>query len=256
MSTTIFAHRGASKYAPENTMAAFKLAYEMGAEGIETDVQLTKDNIPVLIHDERVKRTTDGTGYIKDLTWNQIKQFDAGSWFSKKFSGTRIISLDEFLQWIQFKPLYLNIELKNNRIAYKHIESIVYERVAHYQLLDRTILSTFNQNSVQQMKKFQKQIEVAFLTSKHNRNLVAYAKELGAHALHIKYRLLKPQLLKACRRENIAVRVYTINKKAHMMCCFTKGCNGVFTDVPDKGIIYRNLDEENEHVKTFFTHKF
>src|SRR5690625_7581403 len=113
MSNAIFAHRGASKYAPENTMAAFKFAYELGAEGIETDVQLTKDNIPVLIHDERVKRTTNGTGYIKDLTWNQVKQLDAGSWFSKKFTGAGIISLDEFLQWIQFKPLYLNIELKN-----------------------------------------------------------------------------------------------------------------------------------------------
>src|SRR5690625_1608942 len=144
MSNAIFAHRGASKYAPENTMAAFKFAYELGAEGIETDVQLTKDNIPVLIHDERVKRTTNGTGYIKDLTWSQVKQLDAGSWFSKKFTGTGIISLDEFLQWIQFKPLYLNIELKNNRIAYKHIESIVFERIAHYKLIEITILINFN----------------------------------------------------------------------------------------------------------------
>ncbi|HLR40151.1 MAG TPA: glycerophosphodiester phosphodiesterase [Virgibacillus sp.] len=241
MSNAIFAHRGASKYAPENTMAAFKLAYELGAEGIETDVQLTKDNVPVLIHDERVKRTTNGTGYIKDLTWSQVKQLDAGSWFSKKFTGTGIISLDEFLQWIQFKPLYLNIELKNNRIAYKHIESIVYERVAHYQLLDRTILSTFNQNSVQRMKSFQNKIDVAFLTSKHNKNLVTCAQELGVHALHIKYRLLKPRLLEACRQENIAVRVYTVNKKAHMMRCFAKGCDGFFTDVPDKGIAFRKL---------------
>src|SRR5699024_2731600 len=114
---------------------------------------------------------------IKDLTSSQVKQLDAGSWFSKKFAGTCIISLDEFLEWIQFKPLYLNIELKNNRIAYKHIESIVYERVAHYQLLDRTILSTFNQNSVQRMKNFQNKIEVAFLTSKRNKNLVTYAQE-------------------------------------------------------------------------------
>lgn len=113
--TKIIAHRGSSALAPENTMAAFELAYEQGAEGIETDVHLTKDNIPVLIHDENVKRTTNSTGYIKDYTFDQLKQFDAGSWFSVKYAGSTIISLEEFLNWFQDKALCLNIELKNRR---------------------------------------------------------------------------------------------------------------------------------------------
>lgn len=235
----IYAHRGASKRAPENTMHAFELAYELGAEGIETDVQLTKDRVPVLIHDERVNRTTNGTGYIKDLTWDQIKQLDAGSWFDKKFAGTSIISLDTFLQWIQSKSLCLNIELKNNKIDYKHLESIVYEKIAHYQLLDRTILSTFNPNSVKRMNSLQYNIEIAFLTSRRNKDLIAYSRDLGAHALHIKYRLLTPRLVEQCKQENIAVRVYTINKGTRMMRCFTNDCDGIFTDVPDKGLHYR-----------------
>src|SRR5699024_2043991 len=186
-------------------------------------------------------RNSNESDYINNMIVCLVKNYEAGYWFSKKITRICIISLDEFLEWIQFKPLYLNIELKNNRIAYKHIESIVYERVAHYQLLDRTILSTFNQNSVQRMKSFQNKIDVAFLTSKHNKNLVTCAQELGVHDLHIKYRLLKPRLLEACRQENIAVRVYTVNKKAHMMRCFAKGCDGFFTDVPDKGIAFRKL---------------
>lgn len=230
--TKIYAHRGASQLAPENTMSAFKFAYKLGAEGIETDVHLTKDHIPVLIHDEHVKRTTDATGYIKDYTFNQLKQLDAGSWFSNEFLGEQIISLEEFLNWIKQKSLSINIELKNNKIDYKNIESIVYEMLSHYQLLERTVLSTFNADSIKRMKRF-KHIEVALLTSRRNRNLVKHAKDLGANALHIKYRLLKSQLVELAHKENMAVRVYTINKLAHMKRCFAQGCAGIFTDIPN-----------------------
>ena len=235
----IFAHRGASKLAPENTMAAFELAYELGAEGIETDVHLTKDHVPVLIHDEHIKRTTNGVGYIKDYTFEQLKQFDAGSWFSNEFAGEKIIALEDFLKWSKSKPLQLNIELKNNKIDYKNLESIVYEMMEHYQLLDRTILSTFNASSIKRLKKFNNQIEVAYLTSKRNRNLVRHATELGANTLHIKYRLLKSLLIEQARQEDMTVRVYTINKLAHMSHCFTQGCDGIITDLPDQALELR-----------------
>ena len=239
LETKIIAHRGASKYAPENTMPAFKLAYQLKSEGIETDVQLTKDNIPVLIHDEHVKRTTNGTGYIKELSFEQLRQLDAGSWHSKEFAGTQLISLEEFLQWIADKPLYLNIELKNNKIDYKHLESIVYEMVEYYQLLNRTTLSTFNPRSVSRLKSFNKEIGVAFLTSKRNKNLVSYAYELGANAIHIKYRLLNQLLIDQCKKKDMAVRIYTINRSAQMSKCFKHETTGIFTDVPDKALNYR-----------------
>lgn len=240
MTTKIIAHRGASKLAPENTMPAFELAYQMKAEGIETDIQLTKDNIPVIIHDEQVKRTTNGTGYIKELTYNQLKQLDAGSWFSSEFSGTSIISLDEFLQWVKDKSLWLNIELKNNKIDYKHLEPIAYEMIDYYQLLNRTTFSTFNPNSVKRMKSFNNEVGVSFLTSKRNKNLVKYAKELGATGIHIKYRLLDQSISEQCQQENMELRVFTVNKATRMMKCFKHQCDGVFTDVPDEGLICRN----------------
>ncbi|SDQ52436.1 glycerophosphodiester phosphodiesterase [Virgibacillus salinus] len=239
--TKIIAHRGASTLAPENTMAAFNLAYEQGAEGIETDVHLTKDNVPVLIHDEHVKRTTNSTGYIKDYTFKQLKQLDAGSWFSLKFAGSAIISLEEFLGWIQNKPLCLNIELKNNKIDYKNLENIVYEMVSHYQLLNHTTLSTFNPTSIERLKRFNGNIGVALLTSKRRKNLVSYTKDLGANAIHIKYRLLNQLFIDKCHQEQMAVRVYTINKPAHMSRSFQLGCDGIFTDVPHKALQYREL---------------
>ncbi|MFD1039210.1 glycerophosphodiester phosphodiesterase [Virgibacillus byunsanensis] len=241
MNTKIIAHRGASKLAPENTMPAFKLAYRLDAEGIETDVHLTKDNIPVLIHDELVNRTTNGTGYIKDYTYDQLKQLDAGSWFNSKFAGTTILTLEEFLQWAQDKSLYLNIELKNNKIDYENLESIVYDMVNYYQIAKQTTLSTFNPTSVRRMEFFRNTMGVALLVSKKKHNLVSYAKELGASAIHIKYRLLSPQLVEQCHREDMIIRVYTVNRLTHIMQSFTSGCDSIFTDVPHKALQYREL---------------
>lgn len=239
MSTKIIAHRGASILAPENTLPAFQLAYDVGADGIETDVQLTKDQVPVLIHDEGLKRTTNGYGYVKDYTYQELKQLDVGSWFSTSYSNTRLLSLDEFLKWIKDKPLCLNIELKNNKIDYKQMETIVYTMIKDYQLLNRTILSTFNPKSVQRMKKIDPRINSAFLTSRRRKDLVAYAKVLGAHAIHVKYRLLSRKLVDRCSQEKMDLRIYTVNRTIQIKRCFNLNCDGIFTDVPGKA---RNVD--------------
>ncbi|WP_284140327.1 MULTISPECIES: glycerophosphodiester phosphodiesterase family protein [unclassified Virgibacillus] len=241
MKTEIIAHRGASRIAPENTMPAFELAYDMGAEGIEVDVQLTKDNVPVLIHDENVKRTTNGRGFIKDMTWDTVTSLDAGAWFSRTYTGTQIVSLEEFLRWAKNKQLTLNIELKNNKIDYKHIENIVYEMLAHYQLLANSTISTFNPNSVERMKQFQHKVGVALLASRKCGNLVKTAASIGANALHVKYRLLNQNLVKACHAKGMPLRVYTINSTRRMHAAFKAEADGIFTDVPDKAIAFRKV---------------
>src|SRR5687767_9211054 len=98
--TYIFAHRGSSKDCPENTMAAFKKAYQDGADGIELDVQLSKDGIPVIIHDEKLDRTTNKKGNVFSYAYNELTKADAGSWFSKTFAGEPVPSLQELLEWI------------------------------------------------------------------------------------------------------------------------------------------------------------
>src|SRR5689334_5561196 len=101
----ILAHRGASGYAPENTWPAFELAREMGAGGIETDIQLTSDGVLVLVHDTNLDRTSDGSGPVADLTWDELERLDAGSWLDSRFAGQRIVRLDAFLDWCFPDPL-------------------------------------------------------------------------------------------------------------------------------------------------------
>lgn len=240
LNPTIVAHRGASKLAPENTMAAFNKCYQQGAHGIETDVQLTKDNIPVLLHDETLKRTTNRKGYLNDYTYQQLQEVDAGSWFGEEFTGERIISLESFLKWAKQKTLYLNLELKNNKIDYKHLEEIVYELLKYYRLLNRTTISSFNSTSIKRMKSFNSHVEIAYLTSKKKKNLVSFATYIGANALHIKYRLLQQNVIKQCQQAKMNLRVYTVNRPVHMRKCFHYGCNSIITDYPKTGIEHYN----------------
>ncbi|WP_226583905.1 glycerophosphodiester phosphodiesterase [Halobacillus litoralis] len=246
MKTLIYAHRGASKLAPENTMPAFKLARNAGADGIETDVQLTKDHIPVLIHDENLRRTTNGKGFVQDYTYAQLRLLDAGSWFSSKFSDTCIVSLNEFLRWFRDKPMFLNVELKTNVIEYKNIEQIVYDSLKKHNVLDRTVISSFNSDSLLRMKEINPSVETAFLTSTKMRRLPQYAKSIGADALHVKHRLLDKRLVKRCRKEKLALRIYTVNRPAMMKKCYDLGIDALFTDVPHQAIEYRTLWEKGQ----------
>lgn len=222
-------------------MPAFELAYQIGADGIETDVQLTKDGIPVLIHDEMLNRTTNGTGFVHDYTLKELKKLDAGSWFSQKYANSRLVTLSEFLEWIKDKPLQLNIELKNNVIDYKHLEKIVYDYLVNYNLVDRTVISSFNPTSIKRFKKIAPEIRTAFLTSQRIRNLMHYMRDIGATSLHAKYRLISSRLINHCHKHHYAVRVYTVNQPGRMMRCFKLGCDAIFTDVPHVALEYKEL---------------
>ncbi|UOQ95579.1 glycerophosphodiester phosphodiesterase [Halobacillus shinanisalinarum] len=246
MKTMIYAHRGASKLAPENTMPAYQIASESGADGLEIDVQLTKDSIPVLIHDENVRRTTNGTGFVQDYTYDEIKQLDAGSWFSSKFSDCSIITLDYFLRWFKDLPLLLNVELKTNVIEYKRIERIVYDSLKHYQLLDRTVISSFNITSIKKMKIINPSVSTAFLTSTKRRHLPGYAHSHGASSLHIKYRMLDKKIVKQCHKNHMPLRIYTVNRPSWMEKCFKMGCDAIFTDVPHEAVEYRELYKKKQ----------
>lgn len=241
MVTEIFAHRGASCSAPENTLLAFNLAYKKGAEGIETDVHLTKDNVPILIHDATLDRTTDGKGYVKDYTWEQLKIFNAGYSFSKTEVETPIMSLEELLRWAKNKNIRINIELKNNKFDYPNMENIIYGMINDYQLKERTILSTFNQESITRLKNWNENIELALLVSKKQKGIVSLAKTIGANALHIKFNLLNKRIVKECHKHQMPIRVFTVNKKSAMYKCYELGCDGIFTDKPKQAKWVRML---------------
>ena len=118
----VYAHRGFSGSYPENTMLAFKKAAETGCYGIELDVQLTKDGEIVVIHDEKIDRTTNGTGYVKDFTLAELKKFDASKLFPNQFKGISVPSFAEYCEWVKTTPLVTNIEIKTGVYYYENIE--------------------------------------------------------------------------------------------------------------------------------------
>lgn len=229
----IFAHRGASKEAPENTMPAFELAYQYRADGIETDVQLTKDNIPVLIHDETVNRTTDSIGFVKDYSYKDLQALDAGKWKSPSYTNTKIPTLDDLLAWNQDKHLKLNIELKNDKIAYKKLEEIVIDKLKKYNMEKETILSSFSEKSIKRLHDIHSPVPYALLTGKAKADLLPFSKEMQANGIHIRYRLLSKRIIQQANREGLYVAVYTVNHPAMIKRAIRLGCQIVITDVPD-----------------------
>ncbi|GEL76071.1 glycerophosphodiester phosphodiesterase [Tenuibacillus multivorans] len=233
ISTQIFAHRGASRYAPENTLPAFEMAHEIGVDGIELDVQLTKDLIPVITHDENIRRTTNGTGFVQNYTLEELQQFDAGFWFSKRFYNTPIMSLNEFLHWVKDKNLLINLELKTNVIEYPTIEKRVLEQLYDLDLISRTVISSFNPQTIQRVRELDHDIELAWLTKIQVRRIQDFISEIGANAVHIRSRLLSSKMVKFMIEEQIPYRVYTVNRVSLMRKCVTMGADGIFTDIPD-----------------------
>ncbi|GAF06465.1 glycerophosphoryl diester phosphodiesterase [Paenibacillus pini JCM 16418] len=147
------AHRGFSSKAPENTLTAFKMAMEIPiVQWIEIDVQLSADGIPVVIHDFTLDRTTNGTGKVKDYTWQQIQRLDAGSWKGRAFRGERIPSLDEVLR-LCCGRVRLNIELKTSGSMYPGLEQAVIKRVEAYHMEQDVVLTSFDTNALRRVKE-------------------------------------------------------------------------------------------------------
>lgn len=242
----IIAHRGASAYAPENTMIAFMKALEMNADGIELDVQMTKDKALVVCHDEKVDRTTNGKGFIKDFTLKEIKDLDAGSWFGEEFRGQRIPELNEVLELIKDRDILLNIELKNAPILYEGIEKKTIDMILEYGMEDRVIISSFNHYSLVEIKKINPRIKTGAL---YNAGLVEpwiYAKRINADALHpLFYNLLIPDLIKGCFENGIMLNPFTVDDERYITALVNLKINGIITNYPDKAVKIRDSNGGN-----------
>ncbi|MCE7790958.1 glycerophosphodiester phosphodiesterase [Salipaludibacillus sp. CUR1] len=238
--TMIFAHRGSAGTHPENTMPAFEAGLEAGAEGLECDVQLTKDLVPVVIHDETVNRTTNGQGWIKDLTYEEIKRLDAGSWFSPNFAGVPIPTLEQLFEWAAGTPLILNVELKNGIVRYPGIEKIVLGLIYAYGLEDRTIISSFNHYSLVEVRRQDPDIETAVLFMEGLYEPWNYAGNIKANGLHCFFPAAVPELLEGARNANMPVRPFTVNEEGTMQNLIKGGCAGIITDWPEKAVHARN----------------
>ncbi|MER0467410.1 glycerophosphodiester phosphodiesterase [Bacillus cabrialesii subsp. cabrialesii] len=234
--TKIFAHRGASGQYPENTMLAFEKGIEAGADGLEFDVQLAKDGRIVVIHDERLDRTTSLKGFVKDTAYDVIKTANAAANHDQTYSDTKVPLLEDVLSWAEKKNFLLNIELKNSVIRYEGMEEKVLEAVKRFNLEERVILSTFNHESLALCARLAPHIERAVLTSDVLYQADRYITSIPAAGYHP--RLNSPgtadEVLKKMRNSSIKVRPYTVNRPEDIKRLIEAGADGIFTDFPAK----------------------
>jgi Glycerophosphoryl diester phosphodiesterase len=184
----IFAHRGSKCNRPENTLAAFQEALRVKADGIELDVHLTKDDQLVVIHDEKVNRTTSGKGRVRDLRLAELKQLDAGSWFDRRFNGEAIPTLEEVLKLLKNENFtgFLNIELKTDIINYPGIEEKIVELIAQETLPFTIIYSSFNLTTLQRLHALGVKDEIAYLAGKKMQKVSLDKVENFMSSLHLK----------------------------------------------------------------------
>jgi len=230
--TLIFAHRGAAGTHPENTMVAFREAERVGADGIELDVQLTKDGEIVVIHDETVDRTTDGSGWVHDMTYRDLRKLNAAAKWGGRYGHCPIPHLEEVLAWLEPTKLFINIELKNNRIPYEMLEQKTIALVRRYGLEKRTIFSSFNHNSMRFCRMVAPEIETALLYMEPLYDPWTYVKVMKTDGLHPYYRTVTATFVANAQRRGLAVRPFTINKPEAMKTMFAYGVDAIFTDHP------------------------
>ena len=243
MKTEIWAHRGASIQAPENTMKAFELAIEQGADGIELDVLRSKDQALVVTHDESCKRLTGKKGMVNQLTLGQLRQLD----FAANHADTdrhQIPVLEEVLDLLKPTKLKLNIELKNSLYFDPGLELAVIEKVLEHAMQDRVILSSFNHYSMQAAAKIAAEkapeLRCAILYNCELVNVWEYALKIGMHAVHPLYAGLQiPGVIEGCHQAGLAVNAWTINPPEHIAMALQAGVDAIITDVPDQALAVR-----------------
>lgn len=211
--TIVFAHRGLPVKFAENSLQGFKYAVEHGAEGVEFDVHLTKDKVPVVMHDETLDRTTNGTGYIKDYTLNEIRKFHLEN-------GEPVPLLSELFEILQDKDLYINLEFKTNKIHDVGIEAIVLSLAKQYHFVHPIIFSSFNCQTLKNCQKIDAQQQYCFLTKMPIPFPAHFIAKNHFAAIHPHWHL----------PSKITQRIWTVDKVSTAKKYFKLGVAGIFTN--------------------------
>ncbi|MCJ7842748.1 glycerophosphodiester phosphodiesterase [Lederbergia sp. NSJ-179] len=243
--TKIFAHRGSSGTHPENTIAAFQEAIRLGVDGIELDIQLTKDHELVVIHDYTLDRTTSGSGKVEDYTVEELKAFDAGSKFSSEFAGETIPTFREVLALLQGTNIELNIEIKKRVEEDTGIEKKMIRELEEFHYLQESIISSFNHDSLKRVMALNQNLECAILYTKKMEQPWQYATHIGAKALHTYLPETDHEMIIEAQQNGFPVRVFTINKDEDLESFFQAKVAGIFTDFPEKAM---NLLKKVENI--------
>ncbi len=234
----VLAHRGANKRAPQNTLPAFKKAVEFNADGIETDVHLSKDGEIVICHNYTIDATSDGKGLIDSYTCEQLKKFDFGSYFSDEFRGVTLPTLSECLDVVKGMKL-INIEIKAPKTKNDLVKRTI-EQVHKFNLQDSVIISCFNPECIRESKEIDPSIRTGLLYEDDDlgKEIMAfgvekYCAQLNANAAHPDRKLITEDEVKRLHEMGMLVNVWTVNEKGDILRLTEWGCDALISDIPD-----------------------
>jgi len=228
----VVAHRGASGSAPENTMAAFRRAVELGAGFIETDLQLSRDARFVALHDTSLDRTTNGRENVHDFTLAELRQLDAGSWFSPEFAGERIPALEEILTFARETDVVFYLEIKVSGVW--GTEHALVAALAEAKMLGRIVVLSFDLASLMELRKRNPALVAGYLVDWPYPDMVERAVRVGARQLAPRADLVTPALIEQARGADLQVVTWTVNESAQMRHLAALGVDGIMTDYPDR----------------------
>lgn len=228
------AHRGASSYAPENTLAAFDLALHMGIRHVELDVHCTSDGHVVVIHDDTVDRTTSGSGPVASYTLGALRCLDTGAWFGAEFAGQRVPTFAEILQRYGGR-LHVHTEIKGGTV---HLVQRTVDLVRQYDMTTQVTMTSFQPLRLQEVRTYAPELPTGWLVRQVNEAIIAQARELGVTQLCPPARTVTPELVRHLQAWGFVVRAWGVANEALMRQVVDAGADGMTVDFPDKLMAY------------------
>lgn len=234
--TLNFAHRGARQAAPENTLAAFAKALQLGADGIELDTLLSKDGVLVVCHNLEVDATSNGRGRVQDFSLSELREFDFGGWFDPAFAGEKIPTLNEVFDLVGSR-LLVNIEMKSVSLRGDGLATATAAFIKARNLYDQVIVSSFNPLALRRVHRLDPRIEIGLL---YSTDLPIYLRQawllpwIKPHALHPEHTMVDAGYMAWAQRAGYDVNVWTVNEEAEMQRLLDLGVNSIITDAPDR----------------------
>jgi glycerophosphoryl diester phosphodiesterase len=230
----VIAHRGASSYAPENTLAAFDLAIELGVRHVELDVELTRDGHVVVIHDDTVDRTTSGSGLVTDHTLTALRELDAGSWFGPRFAGARIPTFDEVLTRYKGR-VHLHTEIKGRSTDLSHRTA---DLVRQHDMADQVTVTSFQRARLEEIRAYAPELPTGWLVPEVNEVTIAHARDIGLDQMCPRASALTSELVSRLHAAGFVVRAWGVATEALMRHVVEAGADGMTINFPDTLMAY------------------
>lgn len=238
----VIAHRGASAVAPENTLASFRRAIEMDVDGLELDLQPTRDGHLVVLHDETLERTTNGRGYVFESALAELRELDAGSWFHRaqpemtlpRYGGERIPTLDEVIDLVRDGRQQLYIEIKKSERTPESFEKNVVELIRRNGFENRVVLISFDPNSLRLVRQLAPSMATGILFKDLPADPIFLARTIGATGVAPRLDRVTREFVQAAHRAGLRMVVWTVDAADDMRKLIATGVDGIVTNVPDR----------------------